>query len=98
MAVTFHIPGPLQSLAEGRRSVHLEISPASLGEALDALFMLYPGMRYRIMTEQGLVREHINVFIGKEDIRYLGGLTAKLPDPAEVVIVPAVSGGTVKIE
>ncbi len=93
MAVTFHIPGPLQSFADGKRSLHLEVSPATLGEALDALFMVYPGIRDRIVTEQGAVREHINVFVDKEDSRYIGGLAARLADSAEIVIVPAVSGG-----
>ena len=93
MAVTFHIPGALQSLTDGRRSVRLEISPGSLAGALDALFMVYPGVRDRMLTEQGVLREHINVFVGNEDVRYLGGLAARLSDPTEIVIVPAVSGG-----
>ena len=96
MAVTFHIPGPLQSFADGRRLVHLEIAPASLAEALDALFMVYPGIRDRLLNEQGIIREHINLFIGNEDIRYLGGLAATLADASEIVIVPAVSGGLKK--
>jgi sulfur-carrier protein len=93
MSVTFHIPGPLQVFTDGKRAINLEVSPATLGEALDALFMVYPGIRDRILTEQGAVREHINVFIDKEDSRYVGGLAARLSDPSEIVIVPAVSGG-----
>ena len=94
MAVVFHIPGPLQGLTEGRRSVQLSTSAESLAEALDALFISYPGVRDRLLTEQGSVREHINIFVGKEDIRYMDGLATKLGDQAEIVILPAVSGGT----
>ncbi len=47
------------------------------------LCALYPGVRDRIVTEQGQVREHINIFIGNENVRYTG----------EISIVPAVSGG-----
>jgi molybdopterin converting factor small subunit len=64
-----------------------------LAEALDALFMVYPGIRDRLLNEQGIIREHINVFIGNQDVRYLGNLAATLADPVEIVIVPAVSGG-----
>jgi molybdopterin converting factor small subunit len=50
-------------------------------------------MRDRVLTEQSQVREHINIFIGNEHIRYLGGLQACLPDNAEIAIIPAISGG-----
>jgi len=39
------------------------------------------------------VREHINIFIGDENIRYTGGLASSVPDGCEISIVPAVSGG-----
>jgi len=44
-------------------------------------------------TEQGQVREHINVFVGNEDVRYTGGLQTPIPDGAEITIIPAISGG-----
>ena len=93
MAVRFHIPGPLSPLTCGRRTVELETSPASLRDALEALFAIYPGLRDRILNEQGSVREHVNLFVDKEDARYLDGLATRLSGPAEIVIVPAVSGG-----
>ena len=93
MSVTFHIPGPLLTFTGGQRVVHLSISPRSLREALDALFAAYPALRDRVVTEQGTVREHVNVFVDKEDVRYLGGLETPLGNPVEISIVPAVSGG-----
>lgn len=47
----------------------------------------------RVLTEQGEVRPHVNVFVGEESIRYTGGLATPLTDGAEIAIVPAVSGG-----
>ena len=93
MAVTFHIPGPLRGFAGGRSQVELETSAATLGEALEALWSACPGIRDRVVTEQGQVREHISVFVGNEDIRYTGGLTTPIPPQTEISIVPAVSGG-----
>jgi MoaD family protein len=93
VAVIFHIPGALREFTGGRRSVEMEQSPKILGDALSALYALYPGVRDRVITEQGQVRQHINIFVGDENIRYTGGLATPLPANSEISIVPAVSGG-----
>jgi molybdopterin converting factor small subunit len=93
MSITFHIPGALRFFAEGRGEVKLEGTPATLSEALQALWIACPGIRDRVMKEDGQVREHINIFVGKEDVRYTGGLATLLPLNADISIVPAVSGG-----
>jgi molybdopterin converting factor small subunit len=93
MPVTFHIPGALRELTGGQSKVEIEHSPATLAEALSVLWTLYPGVRDRVATEQGNVREHINIFIGDENVRYTGGLASPLSAGSEISIVPAVSGG-----
>ncbi len=89
----FHIPGFVREFAGGRARVTLAASPATVGEALAALWLLYPGVRDRVVTEQGEVRPHVNLFVGAESIRFTGGLATPLADGAEISIVPAVSGG-----
>jgi molybdopterin synthase sulfur carrier subunit len=93
MPVTFHIPGALREFTSGQSTIELEHSPTTLGDALSALWTLYPGIRDRIATEQGQVREHINIFIGDENVRYTGGLASAVSAGSEISIVPAVSGG-----
>ena len=93
MPVTFHIPGPLREFTEGHSKVEIEHSPTTLAEALSALYILYPGLRDRIATEQGEIREHINIFIGDEDVRFTGGLRSRLYAGSEISIVPSISGG-----
>ena len=93
MPVTFHIPGPLREFTAGRSTVIIEQSPATLAAALSTLWKLYPGLRDRITTEQGQMREHINIFIGAEDVRYTGGLTSRVSAGSDISIVPAISGG-----
>jgi molybdopterin converting factor small subunit len=39
------------------------------------------------------VRPHINIFVDGESIRYAEGLRTAVRDGAEVVILPALSGG-----
>ena len=93
MPVIFNIPGYLSTFTGGRDRVELTRTPATVGGALEALTALYPGVRDRLMNEQGEVRQHINVFVGTESIQWSGGLATPLSDGAEVTIVPAVSGG-----
>jgi molybdopterin converting factor small subunit len=91
--VTFHIPGTLREFTDGRSKVEIDASPATVADALATLWILYPGVRDRIATEQGQIREHINLFVGEEDIRYTGGLMSPISDGSQISIVPAISGG-----
>lgn len=93
MPVTFHIPGALHEFTGGLSRVEIDDSPATLAEALSALWQRYPGVRDRVATEQGQVRQHINIFIGDENTRYTGGLASPVSAGAQISIVPAVSGG-----
>lgn len=93
MGIVFHIPGGLREFTSGRSQVDIGDSPATVGEALSVLWSMYPGVRDRIATEQGQVREHINIFVGNESVRYTGGLATPVGAGSEISIVPAVSGG-----
>ena len=91
--LTFHIPGPLREFTGGQGSVQIVCSATTLADALSALWTVYPGLRHRIATEQGEIREHINLFIGDADVRFTGGLTSRISDGSEISIVPSISGG-----
>ncbi len=93
MPVTFYLPGALRSYAAGKSRVVLEASPPTVADALELLWRECPGLRDRLANEQNQIREHVNVFVGNEDIRYSGGLKTPLPDGAEISIIPAISGG-----
>src|SRR6266566_7622863 len=91
--ITFHIPDALREFTAGRGRVEIECSPTTVADALSALWTHYPGVRDRLVTEQGQVRQHINIFIGDENVRYTGGLASPVTAASEISIVPAVSGG-----
>jgi molybdopterin converting factor small subunit len=93
VSVTVVLPSQLRELAGGRTSVALDGRPGTVGEALEALRAAAPGVYDRIVTERRELRPHINVFVGREDIRWSGGLGTPLGEGSEVVILPAVSGG-----
>ena len=91
----FEIPGALREFSGGRSQVDIVAKPATVAQALLALWTLCPGMRDRVVTEQGEVRPHINIFVGDENIRYSGGLATRLSAESVISIVPAVSGGAI---
>jgi len=96
MRVVFNIPGPLREFTEDRSQVRIEVgvdTGADLLQTLQALFVEYPGLRDRVMTETGEIRQHVNLFVANENVRYIGGLATAIPAGAEVSIVPAISGG-----
>lgn len=93
MRVTFVLPGPLHSLAGGRQEVTVDAATPRVADALAALWIVHPALRNRVMTEEGRLRPHVNVFVGRESVRFTGGLDTPLRDGAPVAILPAVSGG-----
>lgn len=93
MSVTFYIPGPLRGFTGGKSQVGIQDSPSTLREALAELCLVYPGLRDRVLSEEGKIREHINIFVGKESVRFLEGMATPVPPGAEIHIIPAVSGG-----
>jgi molybdopterin synthase sulfur carrier subunit len=93
MPVIFQIPAYLAAFADGQRTVKLASQPPTVGEALEALWRVHPGLRDRVVDEQGEVRQHINVFVGNESIRFASGLATPVLEGSEILIVPAVSGG-----
>jgi molybdopterin converting factor small subunit len=93
MQVTVRIPTYLAAFADGRDTIVVHGAPATTSGVLHMLWGLHPGLRDRIVDEQGEVRQHINIFVGDECIRFAQGLATPVADGAEILIVPAVSGG-----
>jgi molybdopterin converting factor small subunit len=97
MAITFMIPGPLRELAGDRGEVTVEGAASTVGEALSLLWSACPAVRDRVITELGEVRPHVNVFVDSQNIRDSGGLDAPVRDGSEIYILPAVSGGSSRL-
>jgi MoaD family protein len=90
MAVTVKIPAQLRTLTANEAEV--EVDGGSVGEALEALYQRYDGLRERI-TDSGELRRFVNVYVGGEDIRFGEGLETSVGDGDEITILPAVAGG-----
>lgn len=65
----------------------------TVGRVLDALAGTHPRLERRIRDERGVLRRHVNVFVGGDDCRSLLGQDTSVPAGAEVVVLPNIAGG-----
>ena len=90
------IPGILRSYTAGADRIDLALpvaageGPPTVGAVLGALDVRCPGLRFRIVDEQGRIRPHIKIFCAGDLVRDLG---APVPPGAELMLVGALSGG-----
>jgi MoaD family protein len=91
MAIEVRIPTILRTYTGGAKSV------TGVGDTLDDLLndldKQHPGLRGRLITEDGSLHRFVNVYVNDEDVRFTGSLETKLADGAEVTVLPAVAGG-----
>ena len=83
-----YIPSALRSYTAQQCDVQVE--GATLADVLTALDRRYPGIRFRIVTEQDRIRPHIRIFVDEEQLQ---DLSAPLQRTDSVYIVCALSGG-----
>lgn len=82
------IPSPLISYTQGNK--HVEATGATLLRLLADLERQYPGLRFRIIDEQGKMRPHMRFFINGEQVF---DLQCSLAPTDSVALVQALSGG-----
>ena len=71
----------------------MDTEGSSLREVLDSLDASYPGIKGRIVDEQGALRRFVNVYVGNDDVRFLDGLDTSISDGTQISVIPAVAGG-----
>lgn len=89
MSATVVLARPLRRLADGATT--LEVEAATVAEALEQLCQVYPSLRDRVFSTDGL-RQDLRVFVNRKDIRALHGAETPLVDGDEVSLVPLVAG------
>ncbi len=91
MTIEVRIPTILRTYTAGEKAVSGE--GASLAALIDNLEAHHPGIKERLIDD-GDLRRFVNVYVNDEDVRFIGGLEAELSDGDQVVVLPAVAGGS----
>ena len=91
--ITFQIAGYLTEFAGGNAEIKLSGDAQNVGEALNQLWKQHAGLRDRVLTEQGEVRPHVNVFVNSQVVQRDRVLQVPIAGDTEICIMPAVSGG-----
>ncbi len=82
------IPSQLIAYTDGATRVQAE--GAHVAEVLDDLDRRYPGLKFRVVDEQGRIRRHMRIFVGQEEANRT---SVPVRDGGEVLIFGALSGG-----
>ncbi|MBL8777659.1 MAG: MoaD/ThiS family protein [Acidimicrobiales bacterium] len=82
------IPTPLRSYTA--QAANVEAEGATVAEVLADLDRQFPGLRFRVVDEQGRLRQHMKVFVNEDVVR---DLTTPLDPADEVTLMQALSGG-----
>ena len=91
MAIEVRIPTILRTYTGGEKAV--DGAGATLSALIDDLEANHPGLKDRLI-ENGDLRRFVNLYVNDEDVRFTGGLGTSLSDGDQVVVLPAVAGGS----
>lgn len=91
MSVKVRIPTPLRKLTNNEELV--EVNANTVRAAIAELQTRYPGIKERLLDNDGSVRRFVNVYVNEEDIRFLQNQETPIKSGDEISIIPAIAGG-----
>ena len=92
MSVTVRLPGALRDATGGQTKI--VASGLTLADVIADIDRQHPGFSGRVLDDAGKLRTYVNVYIGEDDARAQGGTAARVPEDAEIMVIPAMAGGT----
>jgi molybdopterin synthase sulfur carrier subunit len=92
LPITIRIPPPLRKYTDGADVV--ETTARNLGELFEGLDQKFPGIKKVLCAEDGTPQRFLNIYVNEEDIRFLGGVQYSFQDGDEVLLIPAIAGGS----
>jgi sulfur-carrier protein len=90
--VTVRIPLPMRKLTHDSGSVEAEGD--TVAELIADLERRFPGIRAKMLDDDGRLHRYMNIYIGGEDIRYRQGLDTPVQPDDIVQVIPAAAGGS----
>lgn len=92
MSVSVRIPTILRTYTDDSSQVTAE--GETLADVLESLEGQFPGIKARVVDENGKLRRFVNIYVAEEDVRFSDGLDTTTPDGTQISIIPAVAGGS----
>jgi sulfur-carrier protein len=92
MAIEVKIPTILRTYTGGEKAV--EAKGDTLVALIDDLDARHPGLKGRLITDEGALHRFVNIYVNDEDVRFTGSLETPLKDGDSVTVLPAVAGGS----
>ena len=89
--ITISFPDALRARVGNRRSV--TASGHTVRNIIDALEQDFPGIRFNLCYETGELRPYVNIFLDRQNIRYLQGLDTPIILGSDMRILQSVAGG-----
>ena len=90
-SATVILPYVLREKVGNQKSI--TVLGSTIQEIIDTLDHDYPGMRFNLCYETGELRPYVNIFLDRENIRYLQGLDTPIQMGATIYILQSVAGG-----
>ena len=87
------IPTPLRPFTAKLDTV--EVSGATVGELLQNLTTMHPGLKQHLYAADGKLRSFVNVYVNDEDIRFLEKDKTAVAATDTISIVPSIAGGKI---
>ena len=94
--VTARLPAAFHALTGGQKKITAEGN--NIREVLVSLDRVVPGALDRIIDQAGPVKGYVNIYRNDSNIRDLEGLETKVENNDVIWIIPAVAGGSEKLD
>jgi len=91
MATKILIPTPLRTYTDKQEVV--EADGTTVGELLANMTAQYVDLRQHLYTDEGKLRNFVNIYVNDDDIRYLEKEQTAVTSDDTVSIIPSVAGG-----
>src|SRR5713226_1265968 len=92
MGVRVVIPTVLRQHTNNKDELNL--SAKTVKDALQTLSKSYPNLGRYLYSENGRLRNFINVYLNEEDVRSMDGEDTRLKEGDTLMIVPSIAGGS----
>jgi molybdopterin synthase sulfur carrier subunit len=88
---TVILPYVLRKKAGNNKSI--VVAGSTIREIIKTLDNEFPGLGFNLCYETGELRPYVNIFLDRENIRYLEGLETPIQMGATIHILQSVAGG-----